>query len=191
LKQTNKLRGEVALDVKVQSTNAHSMTSSFRVEQEADSKNLFKWGYEINPRDENKIANLKLLLDPDQPRPYYISTDVEAEMADPKNSFKWGYETDQIANLKLLLDPNQPRSYYIPTDVEAEMADSGYEVNPLARKQKSPISVVARPRRARPRPYYIPPDVEAEMAKLPKLPVEAISDYMGAKDAAQVSLGSF
>lgn len=34
------------------------------------------------------------------------------------------------------------------------------------------------------RPYYIPTDVAAEMAKLPKSPVGAISDHMGARERA-------
>ena len=51
------------------------------IQYDVDSKTSFKWGYEVDQLDENKIANLKLLLDPDQPRPYFIPTDAEAEMA--------------------------------------------------------------------------------------------------------------
>jgi len=44
------------------------------------STTSFQWGYEITSLDD-KITGLKLLLDPDQPRPYFIPTNVEAEMA--------------------------------------------------------------------------------------------------------------
>jgi len=51
------------------------------IEYEIDSKTSFKWGYEVSPLAERKITNLKLLLDPDQPRPYFIPRDAEAELA--------------------------------------------------------------------------------------------------------------
>jgi hypothetical protein len=44
------------------------------------STTSFQWGYEITSLDD-KITALKLLLDPDQPRPYFIPTNVEVEMA--------------------------------------------------------------------------------------------------------------
>lgn len=50
------------------------------IQYEIDSKTSFKWGYEVDPMSENKIDNLKLLLDPDQPRPYSIPIDVKAEI---------------------------------------------------------------------------------------------------------------
>ncbi|OXV10443.1 hypothetical protein Egran_01797 [Elaphomyces granulatus] len=43
------------------------------------STTSFQWGYEITSLDD-KITALKLLLDPDQPRPYFIPTNVEVEM---------------------------------------------------------------------------------------------------------------
>ncbi|KAI0965133.1 Hsp70 family protein-like protein [Xylaria arbuscula] len=41
----------------------------------------FKWGYELEGTLEDKIIGLKLLLDPDQKRPYWIPTDPGAEIA--------------------------------------------------------------------------------------------------------------
>ncbi|KAK1831182.1 hypothetical protein QBC39DRAFT_372068 [Podospora conica] len=51
------------------------------IQYEIDSKTSFKWGYDVDPLADNKITNLKLLLDPDQPRPYLVPTHVEDEMA--------------------------------------------------------------------------------------------------------------
>lgn len=50
------------------------------IQYETDSKTSFKWGYEVDPLADNKITNLKLLLDPDQPRPYLVPTYVKTEM---------------------------------------------------------------------------------------------------------------
>ena len=41
----------------------------------------FKWGYQIDSSSTNQIEGFKLLLDPDQPRPYYIPYDLKAENA--------------------------------------------------------------------------------------------------------------
>ncbi|EXJ69341.1 uncharacterized protein A1O5_07377 [Cladophialophora psammophila CBS 110553] len=40
-----------------------------------------KWGYELDRLEGEKIQHIKLLLDPEQPRPYFIPTNIEAEMA--------------------------------------------------------------------------------------------------------------
>ncbi|KAI0125684.1 hypothetical protein BJ170DRAFT_684939 [Xylariales sp. AK1849] len=48
---------------------------------ENGSKDKFQWGYQLDQTLEEKIVGLKLLLDPDQKRPYWIPTNVEAEMA--------------------------------------------------------------------------------------------------------------
>lgn len=45
------------------------------------STDNFKWGYQLNQSFEDKIIGLKLLLDPEQQRPYWIPTNIEAEMA--------------------------------------------------------------------------------------------------------------
>jgi len=40
-----------------------------------------KWGYQLDLTLSDNIMGLKLLLDPEQKRPYYIPTDIKAEMA--------------------------------------------------------------------------------------------------------------
>ncbi|KAH0562067.1 hypothetical protein GP486_003228 [Trichoglossum hirsutum] len=45
------------------------------------STTTFKWGYELDQTLEEKIEGIKLLLDPDQPRPLYTSTNTHAEIA--------------------------------------------------------------------------------------------------------------
>ncbi|KAK5636412.1 hypothetical protein RRF57_012125 [Xylaria bambusicola] len=45
------------------------------------SPDKFKWGYELEGTLEDKVIGLKLLLDPDQKRPYWIPTDPHAEIA--------------------------------------------------------------------------------------------------------------
>ncbi|KAF2968060.1 hypothetical protein GQX73_g5510 [Xylaria multiplex] len=45
------------------------------------STNRFKWGYELEQTLEEKISGLKLLLDPDLERPYWIPYDPSAEIA--------------------------------------------------------------------------------------------------------------
>src|SRR5436189_1326528 len=45
------------------------------------NKKSFKWGYELDQFDVDKIEGIKLLLDADQPRPLYLAvTDVQAEL---------------------------------------------------------------------------------------------------------------
>lgn len=40
-----------------------------------------KWGYELDEFDTHKVEGIKLLLDPDQPRPLYLAvSDVQAEL---------------------------------------------------------------------------------------------------------------
>jgi hypothetical protein len=51
------------------------------IKYEQGSKTAFKWGYELDQTLEEKIAGLKLLFDPGQPRPYFVPTNIEAEMA--------------------------------------------------------------------------------------------------------------
>ncbi|KAJ3577211.1 hypothetical protein NPX13_g3354 [Xylaria arbuscula] len=45
------------------------------------SPGKFKWGYELEGTLKDKIVGLKLLLDPNQKRPYWIPTDPHAEIA--------------------------------------------------------------------------------------------------------------
>ena len=45
------------------------------------SAGKFKWGYELEGTLEDKVIGLKLLLDPNQKRPYWIPTDPHAEIA--------------------------------------------------------------------------------------------------------------
>lgn len=45
------------------------------------SSDNFKWGYELAKSQQEKIIGLKLLLDPDQKRPYWIPYDPHAEIA--------------------------------------------------------------------------------------------------------------
>jgi hypothetical protein len=51
------------------------------IQYEAGSTTSFKWGYELELSTADKITGLKLLLDPDQDRPYFIPTNIQAEMA--------------------------------------------------------------------------------------------------------------
>ncbi|KEZ46799.1 hypothetical protein SAPIO_CDS0097 [Scedosporium apiospermum] len=46
-----------------------------------DSTSEFQWGYELEGSLEDKITGLKLLLDPEQRRPYFIPTNIPAELA--------------------------------------------------------------------------------------------------------------
>jgi hypothetical protein len=48
---------------------------------EAGSQKDFKWGYELDRATGEKIERIKLLFDPEQPRPYFVPTNVEAETA--------------------------------------------------------------------------------------------------------------
>ncbi|KFG77530.1 hypothetical protein MANI_111979 [Metarhizium anisopliae] len=48
---------------------------------EDGSTTSFQWGYQLDLTRDANITELKLLLDPDQPRPYFISSNVQAEMA--------------------------------------------------------------------------------------------------------------
>jgi hypothetical protein len=50
------------------------------IKYDPGSIDSFKWGYELDMLDD-RISGLKLLLDPNQPRPYFIPTNVEAELA--------------------------------------------------------------------------------------------------------------
>ncbi|KIW93344.1 uncharacterized protein Z519_05949 [Cladophialophora bantiana CBS 173.52] len=47
----------------------------------SDSVTNFKWGYELDRLEGEKIQHIKLLLDPEQPRPYFIPTNIEVEKA--------------------------------------------------------------------------------------------------------------
>ncbi|KAH6662561.1 hypothetical protein B0J14DRAFT_707549 [Halenospora varia] len=51
------------------------------IKYDSGSKTSFQWGYELEMSLEDKITGLKLLLDPDQPRPYFIPTNIQAEIA--------------------------------------------------------------------------------------------------------------
>jgi hypothetical protein len=51
------------------------------IQYDSGSKDSFKWGYELDMSLGDKITGLKLLLDPDQPRPYFIPTNIQAEIA--------------------------------------------------------------------------------------------------------------
>lgn len=51
------------------------------IKYNAGSKTSFKWGYELDMCLDDNITGLKLLLDPDQPRPYFIPNNIQAEMA--------------------------------------------------------------------------------------------------------------
>ncbi|OAL28843.1 hypothetical protein AYO20_09323 [Fonsecaea nubica] len=51
------------------------------LQYEPGSDTNFKWGYELDHRQGEKIECIKLMLDPDQPRPYFIPVDVQAEIA--------------------------------------------------------------------------------------------------------------
>jgi hypothetical protein len=46
-----------------------------------DSDGSFKCGYELNGLEGQTIERIKLLFDPEQPRPFFIPVDVEAELA--------------------------------------------------------------------------------------------------------------
>jgi hypothetical protein len=50
------------------------------IKYNSSSAQTFRWGYELD-QVEDKISSLKLLLDPEQPHPYDIMTDVDAEIA--------------------------------------------------------------------------------------------------------------
>ena len=51
------------------------------IQYQPDSVSSFKWGYELDLSTDDKITALKLLLDPDQERPFYVETNIDTEMA--------------------------------------------------------------------------------------------------------------
>ncbi|EMR64084.1 putative heat shock 70 kda protein 12a protein [Eutypa lata UCREL1] len=50
------------------------------LQYEHDSITKFKWGYQLDQSNEEKIVGLKLLLDPDQNCPYQIPADTQTEI---------------------------------------------------------------------------------------------------------------
>ncbi|KAL2003822.1 hypothetical protein VTN02DRAFT_2039 [Thermoascus thermophilus] len=48
-------------------------------------KTDFQWGYQLDPTSADKIEGIKLLLDPEQPRPFYVPNGTEAEIDRLKN----------------------------------------------------------------------------------------------------------
>ncbi|KAK4936969.1 hypothetical protein LTR10_022279 [Elasticomyces elasticus] len=46
-----------------------------------DSDGSLRFGYELDRLEGDKIERIKLLFDPEQPRPFFIPVDVEGEMA--------------------------------------------------------------------------------------------------------------
>jgi hypothetical protein len=46
-----------------------------------DSSDAFRWGYELDRTTKERIEGIKLLLDPDQPKPLYVpAVNTEAEL---------------------------------------------------------------------------------------------------------------